>query len=757
MKTLYQFVIAIAAVLLPIQTVMAQSTRSVIVNTNALLTTGFLPYAVSSTRVAPGPIARVDASTVAVSNQVLSATLTRGTTALSGPAATIDWDTSDRYTWTISAASTGTHVNVPTGGGTVQNVSLTVTSPGGLTIDFVFPVGVTTNWVSNFVRIPRAGQTEFGFSPRGTIMDIWAIPDAYATADGEVYRRASGTNGFGIISGSALWSSTGGLLVPSPSVNLVGITSQSGDSATNVVLILNSDVAWTTDNRRAISIRNNDVETAYHRIDGAVLIGKSVEAWWSPDNADFITGVKDASLGEGNTYNGYFAAVDDATVLNSWGDFQITGSSSPGGSSMFLTANDGVNGAAFNVAGTATGFSLKVLVNGSERFYVAPASGYTGAGTLFLSDDGTYKAAGGGDTIWTNVSGIIQPLSGQTTNTLSFTSGGSSDTNIAFLVNTANVLTNTLPILGLFQYTNANKLRIMKGGELVVGANTQASLGLQMGVALQSYNNPGLGDVDLQGVSLGVGDPGGFSAACDILGVTDGFAITLYKDANVVMDLRPDVTSGSGDPAYLFDTSLVLTNGDSIVEARNTGVTHFRVAGNSGYGGAGDRFLSDDGTYRTASSSSTITYTNQFVYNAKVTFNADTYVTNATIYIAGVDVRNVAYGLAASDETTALTTGTNKVRWRAPHAMTLTGVRASLTTAQTAGSILTIDVNKNGTTVLSTKLTIDQDETTSVTAATPPVISVSSFADDDIISVDVDQVGTSPAGLKITLLGLRIP
>lgn len=221
---IYQFVVSaiIAIVLLPGQRATAQSTRTVIVNTNALLTSGFIPYAVSTTRVAPGPIARVDASTVAMSNQVLSATLTRGTTALGGTSPTINWNTSDRYTWTLTADSTNTHSNVPTGGGTVRYVSLVVTSPGDLTVDFVFPGGVTTNWLSNFVRIPRVGQTEFGFSTRGSITDIWAVPDAYAIADGEVYRRASGTNGFGVISGSGgLFSGfySGGLPTDTPTTS----------------------------------------------------------------------------------------------------------------------------------------------------------------------------------------------------------------------------------------------------------------------------------------------------------------------------------------------------------------------------------------------------------------------------------------------------------------------------------------------------------------------------------------------------------
>jgi len=112
--------------------------------------------------------------------------------------------------------------------------------------------------------------------------------------------------------------------------------------------------------------------------------------------------------------------------------------------------------------------------------------------------------------------------------------------------------------------------------------------------------------------------------------------------------------------------------------------------------------------------------------------------------------------LAASDETTAITTGTAKVTFRMPYAMTVTSVRASLSTAQTSGSIFTVDINEAGNTILSTKLTIDNTEKTSVTAATPPVISDTALADDAEITIDVDQVGDGTAkGLKITIKGTR--
>ena len=113
-------------------------------------------------------------------------------------------------------------------------------------------------------------------------------------------------------------------------------------------------------------------------------------------------------------------------------------------------------------------------------------------------------------------------------------------------------------------------------------------------------------------------------------------------------------------------------------------------------------------------------------------------------------------GVACSDETTDITAGTAKVTFRAPFAMTLTAVRASLTAAQPSGSIFTVDINEGGTSILSTKLTIDNTETTSVTAATPAVISDASIADDAVITVDVDQVGDAGArGLKIWLIGRR--
>lgn len=117
----------------------------------------------------------------------------------------------------------------------------------------------------------------------------------------------------------------------------------------------------------------------------------------------------------------------------------------------------------------------------------------------------------------------------------------------------------------------------------------------------------------------------------------------------------------------------------------------------------------------------------------------------------------VEIGVACSDETSALTDSTTaKVTFRMPHAMTLTEVRASLTT-DASGSGFTVDVHESGTTVMATtKVTIDDGEGTSTTAS-PAVISDSALADDAKIEVFIDDLDASSAarGLKVWLIGYR--
>lgn len=75
---------------------------------------------------------------------------------------------------------------------------------------------------------------------------------------------------------------------------------------------------------------------------------------------------------------------------------------------------------------------------------------------------------------------------------------------------------------------------------------------------------------------------------------------------------------------------------------------------------------------------------------------------------------------------------------------TITDIGATVDTAGDTGTTQ-LDVNNNGVSILSTKITIDDGETDSRTATTPPVISTPDFVTGDIIDFDVDTVQTTPA------------
>jgi hypothetical protein len=114
----------------------------------------------------------------------------------------------------------------------------------------------------------------------------------------------------------------------------------------------------------------------------------------------------------------------------------------------------------------------------------------------------------------------------------------------------------------------------------------------------------------------------------------------------------------------------------------------------------------------------------------------------------------VVLAVAVSDETTAITTGTAKVTFRMPFAMTVTAVRASLSTASTSGTP-TLDINEGGSSILGTKLSIDANEKTSTTAASAATITDSALADDAEITIDIDTAGTGAKGAKVYIIGTR--
>ena len=116
--------------------------------------------------------------------------------------------------------------------------------------------------------------------------------------------------------------------------------------------------------------------------------------------------------------------------------------------------------------------------------------------------------------------------------------------------------------------------------------------------------------------------------------------------------------------------------------------------------------------------------------------------------------------IALGDESTVLAAASTTVpvvTYHMPYGFTLTNVKVGLTIAGTGAALATFDVHEAGTTVLSTKVTVDASEKTSGTAATQPVISAPALAVDSLIEIFVDLIDTDnvAAGAKVYLIGYQ--
>lgn len=188
----------------------------------------------------------------------------------------------------------------------------------------------------------------------------------------------------------------------------------------------------------------------------------------------------------------------------------------------------------------------------------------------------------------------------------------------------------------------------------------------------------------------------------------------------------------SGGAVYATSTS-VLTTGTLPVASGGTGTTTSTGSGSVVLGTGptiSGAILTGTPTAPTAADN---TNTTQVATTAYV-FASERYVT-----------------IALSDETTSITTGTAKVTWRAPYAITLTKVpRLSLATAGTTSATI-VNIKEAGVTVFSTRPQIDANAKTSVGSTVTPVLSDTAIADDAEITFDIDQVGTGAKGLKVTI------
>jgi len=117
-------------------------------------------------------------------------------------------------------------------------------------------------------------------------------------------------------------------------------------------------------------------------------------------------------------------------------------------------------------------------------------------------------------------------------------------------------------------------------------------------------------------------------------------------------------------------------------------------------------------------------------------------------------IRTTSFVCACSDEATAISDTGTVLTFYMPYAYTVSEVRASLTTTSSSGTP-TIDISEDGSTILSTKITIDSGDLISTDSTTQPVLSDTALADKSKITIDIDVTGTDATGLKVYIIGYK--
>ncbi len=228
----------------------------------------------------------------------------------------------------------------------------------------------------------------------------------------------------------------------------------------------------------------------------------------------------------------------------------------------------------------STGNLIEVANNGTNKFTVAALSGYTGAGTLFLSDDGTYKSAGGGGTTINPTDLYVPYRSSSTTfgdSRLLMDDNG--PTHRMYFTN--SIVHGTYSTTGAGWWLN---------GDLLQSQNNIAN---QVQLS-DPYNLHGLSAYNVATSSASNPEQSSPSVAW----IGQGWNTNAAANREVGFGSQVVVHATNNEPSGVW----TLTS-----HINGTVVTNATVSSASGWAGAGTKALTDDGTFKTFSSSGPVT------------------------------------------------------------------------------------------------------------------------------------------------------
>ncbi len=110
--------------------------------------------------------------------------------------------------------------------------------------------------------------------------------------------------------------------------------------------------------------------------------------------------------------------------------------------------------------------------------------------------------------------------------------------------------------------------------------------------------------------------------------------------------------------------------------------------------------------------------------------------------------------IALSHPDGTISAATGVVTFPVPADVEVADLLLFVTEPSTSGNVVA-DVNLGGTSVLSTKITVEQGENSSSTAATPYVFTRTSWDQGEVLTIDFDSAGLNAEGASITIRGQR--
>lgn len=143
--------------------------------------------------------------------------------------------------------------------------------------------------------------------------------------------------------------------------------------------------------------------------------------------------------------------------------------------------------------------------------------------------------------------------------------------------------------------------------------------------------------------------------------------------------------------------------------------------------------------------------TSSEVYQALRPYSSAATIAGLTAIVSPGPAGPAFPGAISFSHTGDATTGPGSFRFPMPTSATISGVAATADTAPT-GAALIFDVNKNGTTIFTTQAnrpTILAGANQSTEFAVPDVTSV---ATNDLITVDIDQIGSTEPGANVVVV-----